>query len=115
MWLKLEGPAIILTFPGILLETILMELQLPREKLEELKELITKWLMRNAGRKEGVAITNWEACPCDKDYCARMHLVETHAGNCAQCETLGPPGSPKPGVQTRFGMVALLHRNMKWA
>ena len=42
MWQKLGDPTAILTFLGI---------RLPQEKLEELKELFTKWLMRKAGRE----------------------------------------------------------------
>ena len=48
---KLEGPTAILTFLGIRLDTIRMELRLPQEKFEELKEVIAKWLTRKAGRK----------------------------------------------------------------
>ena len=47
-WEKLEGPALILTFLGILLDTQKLEMRLPDE---ELKELISKWLSRRAGKK----------------------------------------------------------------
>ena len=50
-WPKLEGPTAVLAFLGILLDTNRMELRLPQEKLGELKDLISKWLTRKAGRK----------------------------------------------------------------
>ena len=50
-WQKLEGPSTSLTFLGIVLDTQKMEMRLPKEKLEELKKLILKWLARKAGKK----------------------------------------------------------------
>ena len=50
-WQKLEGPATILVFLGILLDTQRMEMRLPEDKLKELKSLITKWLSRKSGKK----------------------------------------------------------------
>lgn len=41
-WQKLEGPATVLGFLGILLDTQRMEMRLPQEKLKELKLLINK-------------------------------------------------------------------------
>ena len=40
---KIEGPAPILTFLGILIDTLKMEMRLPTEKLERLKQLIDQW------------------------------------------------------------------------
>ena len=51
IWQKLEGPATILMFLGILLDTQKMEMRLPEEKLRELKLLIVKWLSRKSGKK----------------------------------------------------------------
>ena len=50
-WQKLEGPATVLGFLGILLDTQRMEMRLPQEKLKELKLLINKWTSREAGKK----------------------------------------------------------------
>ena len=50
-WQKLEGPSTSLTFLGVVLDTRKMEMRLPEGKLEELKELIKKWLARKAGKK----------------------------------------------------------------
>lgn len=46
---KLEGPAHLLTFLGILLDTLLMQLRLPEEKLIALMELLQQW--RTISRK----------------------------------------------------------------
>ena len=40
---KLEGPTTLITFLGILLDTVAMELRLPQEKLQRLKGLIQQW------------------------------------------------------------------------
>jgi hypothetical protein len=40
---KLEGPTMVLTFLGIVLDTQKLEMRLPPHKLEELKELIREW------------------------------------------------------------------------
>lgn len=40
---KIEGPAIILTFLGIELDTSRLEMHLPREKFERLKEELKEW------------------------------------------------------------------------
>ena len=47
---KLEGPAWCLTFLGIEVDTIAMELRLPSEKLIELKALVESWLARHRSR-----------------------------------------------------------------
>ena len=50
---KVEGPATILTFLGILLDTMAMELRLPQVKLERLKATIAKWRhKRNCTKRE---------------------------------------------------------------
>ena len=47
---KDEGPARVITFLGLQLDTVKMEVRLPQEKLEKLKEL-ANWKGRKAGRK----------------------------------------------------------------
>ena len=49
--LKVEGPATILTFLGILLDTVAMELRLPEEKLRRLKLLIQQWKTKKSCTK----------------------------------------------------------------
>ena len=49
--LKLEGPSMILTFLGITLDTVCMEIQPPEEKLEALKVLTRAWWDKWACRK----------------------------------------------------------------
>ena len=49
--LKIEGPVAIIIFLGIELNTVLMTMRLPDEKLARLKELIHKWLTRHAAKK----------------------------------------------------------------
>ena len=48
---KLEGPACILTFLGIILDTIRLELRLPGEKLERLIQQIRQWQGRKSCTK----------------------------------------------------------------
>ena len=50
-WQKHEGPSTVLTFLGVVLDTHRMEMRLPQGRLEELKQLITKWMDRRAGMK----------------------------------------------------------------
>ena len=40
---KTEGPATRITLLGIVIDSDLLELRLPREKLEKLRELVEKW------------------------------------------------------------------------
>ena len=50
---KLEGPTTRLVFLGFELDTVAWEIRLPRQKLEELKELIRQWVgRRTCSRKE---------------------------------------------------------------
>ena len=48
---KIEGPVTCIVFLGIVLDAIRMELQLPTEKLEHLKQLIKVWLSRHKAQK----------------------------------------------------------------
>ena len=50
---KLEGPTTRLVFLGFELDTVAWEIRLPRQKLEDLKELIRQWVgRRTCSRKE---------------------------------------------------------------
>ena len=49
---KLEGPANILTFLGILLDTLKLEMRLPDDKLYRLKALIQSWRAKSAIQRE---------------------------------------------------------------
>ena len=48
---KDEGPATTITFLGLELDSINMEVRLPKEKLQKLKSLILSWRGRKAGKK----------------------------------------------------------------
>ena len=48
---KLEGPATVLTFLGIEIDTVAMELRLPADKLARLHNLIDHWLNKRAASK----------------------------------------------------------------
>ena len=48
---KCQGPAQVLTFLGIELDTSKMEIRLPVEKLERLRKLLAEWEGRKAGKK----------------------------------------------------------------
>ena len=55
---KLEGPACVLTFLGIEIDTLNMQLRLPHAKLLELRALIRSWLGRKAcSRRELQSLT----------------------------------------------------------
>ncbi len=48
---KNEGPVKVITFLGLQLDTNMMEIWLPHEKLRRLKELVTSWTGKKAGKK----------------------------------------------------------------
>ena len=48
---KVEGATTILTFPGILWDTVAMELRLPEDKLRRLKVLIQQWKTKKSCTK----------------------------------------------------------------
>ena len=47
-WQKVEGPSTTLTFLGIVLDTVKMEMRLSEQRMEELKKLIDKWLAKKS-------------------------------------------------------------------
>ena len=49
---KLEGPSTVITFLGIEVDTVAMELRLPQKKVSELKSLVKEWLGRHSCRKK---------------------------------------------------------------
>ena len=48
---KLEGPSTTVTFLGILVDTVRLELRLPDDKLSRLRALVSGWLGRRSGRR----------------------------------------------------------------
>ena len=48
---KLKGPSMTLTFLGIMLDTVQMEIRLPAEKLDTLKRLVKAWQDKRACKK----------------------------------------------------------------
>lgn len=48
---KLEGPTVVLTFLGIVLDTQKLEIRLPSDKLEELGKLVVEWKGKGACTK----------------------------------------------------------------
>ncbi len=48
---KCEGPTPVLTFLGMELDSLLMEVRLPQDKLIRLKQLLADWSCRKAGKK----------------------------------------------------------------
>ena len=48
---KTVGPATVVTFLGVEVDTVEMELRLPLRKLDKLKELVALWRVRKACRK----------------------------------------------------------------
>lgn len=54
---KIEGPTTVITFLGIHIDTIKMELRLPMEKLDDLLSLLKRWLRkRKATKRELLSI-----------------------------------------------------------
>ena len=60
---KFEGPAVILIFLGILIDTIQMELRLPEEKLREIKALLKEWDKKPSCTKRALLRNNRETGP----------------------------------------------------
>ena len=52
-WPKLEGPSTLVTFLGILIDTIRLELRLPLPKLARLRSLLSQWCRRRSGSRAG--------------------------------------------------------------
>ena len=50
-WEKLEGPTTCLTFLGLEIDSVALELRLPRGKLLELRQTVASWLDRTDCRK----------------------------------------------------------------
>ena len=48
---KCEGPTTMLTYLGIEVDTVLMQLRLPEEKLKRVQATVAEWLGRKAGRR----------------------------------------------------------------
>ena len=48
---KCEGPTPVITFLGMELDSLRMEVRLPQDKLTRLKQLLTDWSCRKAGKK----------------------------------------------------------------
>jgi len=51
-WEKLEGPTICLTFLGFKIDSLALELRLPKEKMLELQQTVASWLERTDCRKK---------------------------------------------------------------
>ena len=68
---KIEGPACIIAFLGITLNTLQMELCLPEEKIQRLKSLIKEW--------------------CSKCWCRKIDL-ESLIGQLHHASTVVKPG-----------------------
>ena len=60
---KDEGPATTISFLGLELDTMAMEVWLPAEKLKRLKALIASWRGRKACKKERFTLNDWPPHP----------------------------------------------------
>ena len=58
---KIEGLACIITFLGITLNTLRMELWLTEEKIQRLKSLIEEWSSKRWCKKRGLRVPNWSS------------------------------------------------------
>lgn len=47
---KVEGPSPIVTFLGIAVDTVTLQLRLPEDKLRAMRELVGTWIGRRSGR-----------------------------------------------------------------
>ena len=52
-WPKLEGPSTLVTFLGILIDTVRLELRLPPPKLARLRSLLSQWCRKRSGSRRG--------------------------------------------------------------
>ena len=79
--LKIEGPAAIIIFLGTELNTVLMTMRLPDEKLARLKELIHKWLTRQAAKKrELLSLIGQLVHACKEESFSEECLTWQHPG-----------------------------------
>ena len=51
---KLEGPSTLLSFLGIVIDMVHMQLLLPQDKLQRITDLITTWLCKKSATKREI-------------------------------------------------------------
>ena len=76
---KIEGPATILTFLGITLDTTNMEARLPKDKINRIRQLITSWLgKKKATKREILSLVGLlqhatKVIRCGRTFVSRMY------------------------------------------
>ena len=71
---KLEGPSHTLKFLRIELDTTHMEARLPEEKLLCIHALLTSWLTKKEGYKEGDSVTRGTSPTCEQSCATRKNV-----------------------------------------
>jgi hypothetical protein len=111
---KVEGPATVLTFLGISLDTEAMELRLPEEKLRRLKTLTQQWkTKRSCTKRDLLSLIGHlqHACLVVRPSLSQTnnHIIYTPKG--ATCTS---PRAPECCVQVQSTVVGNIPGGMEW-
>lgn len=111
---KDEGPATTISFLGMELDSVALEVRLPQEKLHRMRAELAKWRGRKACKKRdilsliGVLSHACKARESGQVIPAKAHrLVDSGKG-------AGTLRTPQQGGQVRRGMVVPVQREMEW-
>ena len=106
---KTEGPATSITFLGIEIDTVALEIRLPRDKLSVLKSTLQTWRGRKKSlQKAGVTVTDWNIVSCQQNSQSRQDILAQTHRPFHSGQTLGPFCATELECQGRFRMVVLL-------
>ena len=110
---KSEGPSPVLTFLGMELDTIKLEIRLPVDKLARLKDLLQHWEARRAGKKRP-ALTHWLSTACSKSS-ETGSLIHTSPNQCINSSTSVRWLYPAKQVSTfTYSVVVSIGLRMEW-
>ena len=75
---KTEGPATRVTFLGIQIDSVAMQLSLASDKLTRIRALVLSWRSRRAATKKELPIIDWPPQPCSHGCPAWTHFHASH-------------------------------------
>ena len=73
---KVLGPATVIDFLGLIIDTISMKIRLP-EKLSSIKQMIHSWRSKKSCTKRTL-LSHWQPAACQLSTEARSHLPTLH-------------------------------------
>ncbi len=109
---KLEGPATVLTFLGIEMDTTEMVLRLPDQKLQELKQLVASWIGKRSCIKrdlQSLVGKLQHACKVvvpGRTFLRRMFELLSMTAKSQHDGKESAPYTPQPGLSFEFAVVA---------